>query len=266
MDFNKPETWDETIHNTPNGVDVRSYQTKINSICGLNEFGKPNILLTWMPAEENYSRYYTEWDTGGFGTKSVLREQYVYETVYEGETPIDIPPPRWALKQFVHPSRYLASEAIVRWKRMTVGQQVFVREIRPPKPATGYYTKFRSIGRHNGFCCRKKKKEGLTCWGDYRKPDESYLLLLKKAVAIRDAEGTQNPNNPLSEETMRRAALEAANEIKAKEEREDAEQFDFVTSNLDAILARITKDNSFLARKKDFSFPGKTTESGLIIL
>jgi hypothetical protein len=254
MDYNKPETWTEKIHEMPLGVDVKAYQEKINGICGLSPFGTPNVKLTWMPSIENYSKYYSEWNEAGFGTKAILRCQYVYETVYEKGIPFDIPPPRWALKQFVHPSRYITAEETVRWKIMQDGQQVLLRENRPPRSDKGFYTNLRRIGKHNPWCCRKMKKQGLTCWGEYRKPDSSYLLMLKKAVAIREKEENQSPNEPLTEETMAKAALEAANEIKEQDEQAEAYLLARIEENLPKIAAAITGDDSFLDRRKDYSF------------
>jgi hypothetical protein len=264
MDLNKPETWLSTeIFHVPQGVDISAYQSKLDQIGGINEFGTPNLKLTYMPDLENYSKYYVEWDEAGFGIKTVLRSQFVYDTVFEGETPIDIPPPRWAIKEFVHPSQYLASETISRWAQKTEGQQVYLREIRPPRSDKGYYRPKLRIGKHNGFCCQEMKRDGLTCWGDYREPDESHLKLFRKAVKLREKEENQNPNEPLSEATMKKAALEAANEIKAKEAKQDEKTLHFITENLDEILTEITGEDF---RKKAFSIPEKRSESGLIIL
>lgn len=250
MDYNVPETWTEAIHAMPFGVDVESFQSKINRICGLTPFGTPNVKLTWMPDAENYTKYYSEWDEAGFGTKTRLVGMYVYDENLS-ET---IPPPRWALKQFVHPSRYLGTDDAVRWTSSGNGGQVKVRELRPPRSDKGFYARLMAIGRHNESCCREQKQQGLTCWGDYREPDESYLNLLKKAVAMRDAEESQNPNEPLSARTLQLAAIEAANDVKAQQEREEAITLNHITENLDTILAHATGDKTFLDKKKDFSF------------
>ena len=57
MNLNDENTLlDNDIFTAPFGVDVESYQARLNSICGLNEFGTPNLLLTWMPDIGNYTK------------------------------------------------------------------------------------------------------------------------------------------------------------------------------------------------------------------
>lgn len=267
IDYNDETTWvDPELHEAP-AFGVSEYQKKIDEICGLNEFGGPNVLLTWMPAIENYSRYFCEWGDAGFGTKTELRALYVFTTLDDDKGhQLEIPPPRWALKQFIHPAQYLGHEERLRWrKRYGNGEnQIWVQEIRPPRPDKGFYGPMIAIGSHNGFCCRAAKKEKRKCWGDYRKPDESYLIWLREAVETRAERGEERPDAGFTPKLLKMAAKEAAETIERRERLADAQMDELIDSNLDSMLAYYLNDKSFLEGTKEFSFP--TGNKGGIIV
>ena len=242
--------------------DVKAYQAKIDKICGLTPKGKSTVILSWMPDIENYTRYYSEWDTAGFGTETVLRCQYVERTVVKNGRQIDIPPNRWALKQWQDGSQYAAIDDKLRWLQKQVGQQRLLRENRPALPTEGRYIPLISIGKHNSFCCKEAKGQGFRCWGEYREPDESYLTLLKKAVAQREKENGQNPNEPISQRTLMEAAKEAAIEIKRKEKEADDLLDDMIKDNFKEMTEYYT---GVKLDPKIFGFPSKVTKSGLVV-
>lgn len=260
MDYNNPETWlHPSLHDEPVSFDKGSFQRRIDEICGLNRYGRPNVLLTWMPSQENYSRYYCEWDAAGFGTKFELRGQYIFDTLEDGKgNTLELPPPRWALKQFMPPEQYLLTDNQMRWKKAVTGregQRTFVRELRPARPTDGYYVPLIAIGKHNPFCCEAEKKHRLKCWGDYREPGESHLLLLKKAVKRRNAENADRPEAGLTTKMLSQAALEAADTIRRREEIADAAMDHLLNEHMDPMLAYLLNDPSFLERSKAFSLP-----------
>lgn len=283
VDLNNPSTWRQVIPAPP--FDVLGYQAKVDRICGLNLLGRPNILLTWMPAPENWSYKFTEWIAGGFGTTKTLKAQYVFDTIND----IDIPPPRWAFKQWQSGAQYATSDNQVRWKRRSVvthtdtccaeaaleGEECTgkgtteVRETRPALPVEGCYIPHPSpllrVGKHNGFCCKLNKANGEKCYGEYREPDESYLLLLQRAVARRAEENAQDPNEALSDETLKRAAIEAKEIIDAQEEQRRQNLEEWADENWREVFADYTGDKSFL-EGKEFSFPTIKQSKGGILL
>ena len=247
--LNNSKDWGRVI--SAPSFDVQGYQDKIDKICGLNPLGKPNVKLTWMPDAENWSYRYTTWDSGGFGVKKELRAQYVFETVGG----IDIPPPRWTFKQWMSGAQYATTDNQTRWQRRETGRnQVEVRESRPPLPVEGCYVPHPSpllrVAAHNGQCCMDAQASQTKCWGSYREPDESYLILLKQAVKRRDAENAQNPNEPLSEETLKQAAMEAGEIIKAKKEAARANLEGWVDENWQEVFADYTGDKELFPHKE----------------
>lgn len=242
FDLNNSKTWAQVI---PAPLfDLSGYQDKLDSICGLNPYGMPNVKLTWMPDPENWSKYYTEWEAG-FGTKYGLRAQYVFDTI-KG---VDVPPPRWAFKQWLSGAQYVETDNIIRWKVAYDGDAKDIRETRPPFPLRGMYIPHPSplmrVARHNGFCCETAKTEKRKCYGRYRAPDESYLILLRQAVERRAEENAQDPNAPLSEATLQRAALETAHIIKQKEESARQVTDDFLKEHWKEIVGADVSAYSF---------------------
>lgn len=256
FDLNKTDTWiaDEIFRVPP--FDFESYQKKIDAICGLNSLGKPNVIATWMPAVENWTPYYTSWtqSDSGFGIDLILRSQYVAQTLEDEDgNVIDVPPPRFALKQWLAGAQYAASEEKSRWLVRRDGFQVHVRENRPPHPKEGRYIPLISIGLHNAWCCKAAKKENVTCWGDYRLPDEAYLTWLQKAVDIRNRTSTQDTNQALTQKTLMEAAKETVLEQNAKKERAELATDSLITENLPEMLELVTGER--LRDPKAFSLP-----------
>ncbi len=274
IDFNRPETWLNSEIHTPPSFDVKNYQILIDQICGLTPSGKSTVLLSWCPAIENYSHRYCEWDQAGIGTKTHLRGLYKFKTLYDPEgNPIDIPPPRWALKQWQSGAQYIATDELSRWQKAEsnfkdeltenglkkVAQQVAYREVRPPYPKEGRYIPLLRIGKHNGYCCDAEKKNGNICYGEYRIPDEAYLEILRSAFRIREDEKGQNPNEPISAKTLMEAAKEAA-EIE-EQKRLASKQLisNIIDENWDEIIS--TDPDSL----KKFSFPAFKKQNGILI-
>lgn len=212
INYDIPDTWaNSEIHNSPTSVDVFDYQQKINQICGLTPGGKSAVSLSWCPAIENYSKYFCEWNLAGFGTKTHLRGTYKYLTLYDPQgNPIDVPPPRWALKQWQSGAQYNATDDMTRWQKTVRGSQSAVREVRPAHPKEGRYIPMLIIAKHGGQCCKEAKENKSICYGEYRAPDDAYLEILRQAVKVRETEGGQNPNEPISQKTLMQAAAEAA--------------------------------------------------------
>jgi hypothetical protein len=265
VDLNDPNTWRQVIPAPP--FDVLGYQQQIDRICGLNLLGRPNILLTWMPDVENWSYKFTEWIAGGFGTTKVLKSQYVFDTI----NGVDIPPPRWAFKQWQSGAQYAANDNQIRWKRREFGGITEYRETRPALPLEGCYIPHPSpllrVGRHNDYCCELKKADGQKCYGEYREPDESYLLLLQAAVARRDAENAQDPNAALTDETLISAAIEAAAIVKEQEEQNQKNLSEWVDENWQQAYVDYVGDPSLFDTKK-FSIPKnlKKSKGGILTI
>lgn len=283
VDLNNPETWAVVIPAPP--FDVLGYQQQVDRICGLNLMERPNILLTWMPSPENWSYKFTEWMAGGFGTTKVLRSQYVFDTI----NGVDIPPPRWAFKQWQSGAQYAANDNHLRWKRRSAvthtatccaeaameGEECTgrgtteVREIRPALPVEGYYIPHPSpllrVGKHNGYCCTLKQAEGRKCFGDYREPDESYLLLLQAAVTRRDAENAQDPNAALTDETLIAAAVEAKRIIDEQEAQKQQNLSEWADENWQNAWSEYLGDPHLFETKK-FSIPTKKSKGGILTI
>lgn len=260
MDYNNPKTWvNPALHNEPALFDKAAYQRRIDGICGLNEYGGPNVLLTWCPSQENYSRWFCEWDEAGFGTKTELRATYVYDTLDDGQgNELELPPPRWALKQFMPPAQYLLTDDQVRWKKAITGknnQRTFVKELRPARPHDGIYVPLLRIGAHTDYCCREEKKHGLKCWGRYAEPGEEQLLILRAAVDARAADNADRPEAGITQKHLRQAATEAAETVRRREEIASAHLDGVLDEHMDSILAHILNDPSFAERTKAFSLP-----------
>jgi hypothetical protein len=145
------------------------------------------------------------------------------------------------LKQFVHPAQY-ANDEITRWAKKTDGKQTLLRELRPAKPLSGYYAPLLRIGRHTPSCCKDAKKDRVTCWGTYRAPDDKYLELLSKAVAIRERENEQRPDEPISTETLLAAGREAVALEQHQHAVGDAWLDKLIDDNLEALVAYYTGD------------------------
>ncbi len=267
VDFDNPETWlTSEIHNPPSGVDVAAYQKQIDAICGLTPSGDSAVVLTWMPSMENYSRRYCEWDTAGFGTKTHLRGLYCFTTIYDDEgNPIDVPPPRWALKQWLSGRQYIDTDNIVRWEKAASGQQYLLREKRPPHPEKGRYIPLRRIGKHNNFCCVAAKKQNDICYGGYLEPTAQYLDELRLAVRIRSEEQGQDPNAPISQETLAQAAVERARYEQEQQTAAKAAMDEMVEENFGAFASHLFGGD--WTKNTAMSLPPKytQTESGLIV-
>lgn len=213
VNFDDSSTWlTAELHTPPSAVNISGYQKQIDKICGFTPNGKSTVILSWMPSIENYSREYYEWNVGGFGTKSFFRCAYKYfeDVTDENGNPLDIPPPRWALKQWQSGAQYNATDDLTRWQKSVSGSQSAVKEIRPAHPKEGRYIPMLRIGKRRNNCCQKAKSERKTCFCEYREPDGAHLELLRQAVKIRESEGGQNPNEPISAKTLLSAAIEAA--------------------------------------------------------
>lgn len=283
VDLNDSQTWRQVIPTPP--FDVLGYQQQIDRICGLNLLGRPNILLTWMPAPENWSWKYTSWIAGGFGSDKILRSQYVFDTI----NGVDIPPPRWAFKQWQSGAQYAANDNQIRWKRRSAvthtatccaeaareGDECTgkgtteVRETRPPLPVEGCYIPHPSplmrVGEHNTYCCELKKANGEKCYGDYREPDESYLALLAYAVERRAQENAQDPNAALTDETLMQAAIEAKADIDAQEEQKQQNLSEWAAENWQQVYSDYLGDPHLFDTKK-FSLPTKKTKGGILTI
>lgn len=287
MDFNDSRTWlTPELHRAP-AFDVAGYQARVDAICGLNSFGRPNVLLSWAPSPENYQKYFCEWDTAGFGTKTEVRAQYVFETLTNKDGDIlELPPPRWVLKQFVPPAFYAATDNSVRWSKkqsapvatqtlvhgaekrsdgLQEGSQVFLREIRPPRPVDGYYVPLMAIGGHNGYCCAEMKRSRRTCFGTYREPDDAYLEWLRAAVKLRTESDEENPEAGITPKLLKRAAAEAAEKLEKQEREADEHLHGLVSDNLGEIMAYLFRDASdeILAPMRQYSF--SSAKNGIIV-
>lgn len=287
MDFNDSRTWlTPELHRAP-PFDADGYQKRIDAICGLNEFGKPNVVLTWAPSPENYNPVYCEWDAAGFGTEVEYRAQFVFETLTneKGDT-LELPPPRWALKQFVPPAFYAAHDNQVRWSKRTSapsalttlvpgmkridgtqeGSQVWLRELRPPRPVDGYYVPLMTVGYHNRLCCRQMRKVARTCYGTYREPDESYLEWLRAAVRLRAESGEERPDAGFTPKVLKRAAAEAAAKLEQQQKDAETTTFELISENLGEIVKYMFRDDAeeILAPLRSYSFKS-AGDSGIII-
>lgn len=279
VDYNNWKTWmTAEIHTPPSSVNIAAYQNRIDEICGFTPSGKSTVLLTWMPAMENYSKYYCEWDKGGFGIKSHLRGTYKFVTLYDPDgNPIDVPPPRWALKQWQSGVQYMATDEQSRWQKaetnikyeqtehgmQRVAGQTFLREVRPSHPKEGRYIPFMRIGKHDGFCCKREQVKGNACYGEYREPDGAYLEVLRSAVKLRSEEvNGQNPNEPISIHTLTQAAKEAAEKEEGKRQRTAELVKGLVNETFDEIMIQASGDDS--GRTK-YSFGNFKQNNGIYI-
>jgi hypothetical protein len=242
IDYNNPETWcSQEIYNPPDDVDRDGYQAELNRIAGVAPNGKPNIELTWMGEGKAFTRYYSEWDAAGFGTKTQLRAKYAYSTYDDGNLVIDIPGARWVLEQRTDAAQYAVTDEQVRWKKMQIGHANIVREARPPRSLDGYYSHYLTIAKHNRICCAEAKKRNLKCWGEYEAPNERHLELLRRAIKLRDEErNAQSPYEPLSNETLKQAAIEAAAIERAVADKTDAHLDDFIEENAGELIEFFT--------------------------
>jgi hypothetical protein len=264
IDYNNDATWaTDEIYRQPD-FDLASYQARVDKICGKAANGQSNMIVFWSPSPQGYKKRYCEWDKAGFGTKTHLRAKYCYFPYDDGEIAVDIPVPRWVIEQHQDPAQYLATDELTRWKTEDNGKQKSQKELRPRYPTDGIYLPFLVIGKHNGWCCKALKNDSLVCYGDYRVPDESYLALLKQAVVMRDANETQRTDQPISRQTLRQAAREAASRVQKEQEETRAMRETLLDEHLPEILEMMTGEK--FRDLPAWSLPTQKTESGLVTL
>jgi len=250
MDYNKPETWnDVSLYESP--VDLAVYQARIDAIFPLLPNGARPVRIVWMASKECFTPYYSEWDLAGQGTKTELRARYRFATIRIPGTKdyIDIPPPRFAIEEYNHPSQYYAGEG-----------QYFVedglRKERRPPIKEGFYSNLFTIAAHNDFCCREARENKLVCWGEYRLPDERDFERLRAAKHHRDTDplNHQNPNEQISDKTLENAALEAKTRIERQEQGLTERTREFVEENAYPLIEMFT-GASVKDKLKKYSLP-----------
>ena len=228
LDFNDCATWGQkAIYQAPS-FDVVQYQEKINRICGLAPNGEPVVRLVWAASKECFSKFYSVWDSMGFGVLTELRAKYRFATVEINPVDrIDIPAPRWMLEDRVDPAQFAATYEQTRWVwNEDEGRQV---ERRPKIDLTrGYYAPLLTIARH-GSCCGKARNSKVVCWGQYKEPDERELIMLREAVAKRDLFEDQSPFESLTKETLEKSDREVSESqaaLKAERQEKMSEAID----------------------------------------
>ena len=208
LDYNDCATWGQKGIYSPPSFPAAEYQEKINRICGTAPNGEAMVRLVWGASKECFSKFYCVWDSMGFGVLTELRAKYRFATVEINPVDrIDIPAPRWMLEDRVDPAQFAATYEQTRWVwNEDEGRQV---ERRPRMELTrGYYAPLLTIARH-GACCKKARKNKVVCWGEYKEPDETELVMLRAAVERRDAMEKQSPFEALTRETLERSDRES---------------------------------------------------------
>lgn len=214
--FATPGIWEPPTFN------VRKFQKKLNKICGTSD-GKPVVLLRW--AWECREFFHTEFDGLGKPTKGEWRAKFRFMTVTLADgTEVDISVPRWILLQRFEPGQYWES-----WQRTRyiydplIGRHVDKRGEPPPD---GWYGYLRTIAEHdpaNACCDRAWKYHRRRCWGYYREPEEKDLDILRKAIALRDADPYKHlPHEPLPDyalDELQRLAYAEAREVEEENAR-----------------------------------------------
>lgn len=267
LDRNKPTTWASRELYVPPDFDVAAYQNRIDEVMGKSDTGLPIVRLVWAgDIKKCFSKFYTSWNSAGFGVDSELRAKYLYASIKIPGSPdiIDIPPPRWIFEEFNHPGQYMASWQAARFDSEN-------REVRPAPPPNGYYSELFPIVTHKADeCCKEAAEKKVICWGYYREPDEKDLEVLRAAKKLRDEDPFVDPTKPLDEATLARARAEALVQVEKFEKERDQKLKDFVDENAVELLELCGVPVSDVARKM-FSIPtalrgmNQKTESGVIV-
>jgi hypothetical protein len=201
LDYNDCTTWGQKAVYTPPSFPVEQYQERINRICGLAPNGEPVVRLVWAASKECFSKFYCVWDSMGFGVLTELRAKYRFATVeINAIDNIDIPAPRWMLEDRVDPAQFAATYEQTRWVWNEDEQRQVERRPRMDL-SKGYYAPLLTIAQH-GLCCKKARVNKVVCWGEYKEPDETELIMLRQAVEKRDLSEKQSPFEALTRETL----------------------------------------------------------------
>jgi hypothetical protein len=215
--YDNPLRWCSPGIWEPPTFNARKFQKKLNRICGTSD-GKPIVRLVW--AWQSREFFHTEFDSLGKPTKGEHRAKYRFITVtLPNGDEVDISVPRWILEQRFEPGQYWES-----WQRTRyiydplIGRHV---DKRGEPPADGWYGYLRTIAEHdpdNACCDRAWRDHRRRCWGYYREPGEKDLDILRRAIALRDADPYKHsPHEPLPEyalDELQRLAYAEAQEVK----------------------------------------------------
>jgi hypothetical protein len=218
--YDNPQKWGSPgIWQVP-AFDVAAFQKRIDAIVGTSD-GKPIVRLVW--AWDSKKIVASKWNEFGQALEFERRANYRFITVtLDSGDEVDISVPRWILEQRLEPGQYHDSWEASRYVFDPASN--VKRDIKGPPPGDGWYIYLRTIAEHeeDESCCERAwNSVRRRCWGYYRLPAEKDLHVLKKAIALRDADPRRvNPHEPLPDGVITEAErLAYAQEQKAEEKR-----------------------------------------------
>lgn len=268
--YDDPRKWGSPGIWHPPSFNVAKFQKRLNRICGTSD-GKPIVRLVWAWRSREF--FHTEFDGLGKPAKGEWRAKYRFMTVtLPNGDEVDISVPRWILEQRHEPGQYWQT-----WQRSRyVYDPILGRRVdkRGEPPPDGWYSYLRTIAEHDPHqaCCdRAWRNHRRRCWGYYRKPSSKDLLILQKAVRLRDADPQKtSPHEPLPAEALDDAQRLAYAEAEAFEQDEKRINYDFWADWVSAHGWRAFELNPKTLSHGKFQFAWPTTEfqtheSGLLI-
>lgn len=125
------------------------------------------------------------------------------ETVYEETVPAHsalndskgrpVAPPRWMAVERLEPEQWVPTWERNRW--FSDPRDGLQYDLRGPAPLERFQFLF-TIADHDSFCCEKRMRETLVCWGYYRDPNAADLFRIKRSWS-RSLSDPVDPRRPV---------------------------------------------------------------------
>lgn len=171
--LDNPKVWlKQSFYESPLGeTQLKAVQDEVDSILGTTRGGKSIGKVVWNGDRKFWKEYYTDWNSIGKPKGDLYRRPHVlYKTVTDsyGRFVKDVFPPRFLILTRIEPEQYVNT-----WER---DSKIWcpVRkcdiQVKPYEAPKEMYIWFKTIARHNSYCCGQAAKYGADCYGFYVHP------------------------------------------------------------------------------------------------
>lgn len=151
---------------------VESVQQTIDSILGVGRDNKSIAKIVWNGDIRFWKEIYIDWDINGKPTNLIKRPFVLYKSIFNSHDKFvrDVFVPRYIVLTRLEPEQYVEGWAEqVKFYCPERRMKVPYRPLTPPKD---HYVWFKTIAKHNPYCCRKAASFGASCFGQYASPSQ----------------------------------------------------------------------------------------------